>query len=281
MRPLTPKTLILQLLSAGAGQSLPVEALIQVGDLFGFKGNAVRVALARLAKDFKVESDERGQYHIHPQHNPMDQWVGEWRLGIKRMKKWNGGWLMAALPPKSETRDRGQGLKVLHRFGFREGLPGIWVRPHNLKDPLPQLRAQLYSLGLSRNVELFTADQIEGALAKRWQQQLWQISNLAKHYRGLLETLKKSQKKLVAMPLDQALVESFVLGGEVIWALARDPLLPEELCPTQALQQLTQAMLDYDRMGRNLWAKRLSDFALKNIPVRLSLVEGAAERKIS
>ncbi|MDZ7826195.1 MAG: hypothetical protein U5R48_09525 [Gammaproteobacteria bacterium] len=53
---------------------------------------------------------------------------------------------------------------------------------------------------------------------------------------------------------DDARLESFRLGGEVIHALAKDPLLPEELVETGVRAELWRAMLDYDARGKAIWA---------------------------
>lgn len=270
---LTPKSLLLQLLSAGTGQSLAVEGLIAVGELFGFKSNAVRVALARLTKDLSVESDERGLYRIRPLNNPKQRWVSEWSQGRKRTRKWDGSYLSASLKLKSSSREKTSSLKALNNLGFAEGFPDLWVRPNNLKTPLDELRQLLHAMGLTRECEIFVAKEFRSSLLSTWPGQLWDLPALNKTYRQLLNELEKSHKKLQMMPMDQALVESFALGGKVIGALARDPLLPEEFGDISAYEKLTQAMLNYDQTGRKLWAERLSDFTPDTAPVRLSLVE--------
>ena len=56
------------------------------------------------------------------------------------------------------------------------------------------------------------------------------------------------------MSRDDARLETFRLGGEVIHALAKDPLLPGELVETGARAGLWHAMLDYDARGKAIWA---------------------------
>ena len=49
-------------------------------------------------------------------------------------------------------------------------------------------------------------------------------------------------------------MESFRLGGEGIHVLAKDPLLPQELIDTALRANLWQTMIDYDRLGREIWS---------------------------
>lgn len=272
---MTPKNLIVQVLSAGRGQVVSVEDFILVGNIFGFKSNAVRVALARLVKDFMVESDERGFYRLHPSHNPKDEWIYQWRLGVKRMRRWDGGWLGASFLTRVSPKERQDSLKIIRRFGFAEGIHEMWIRPDNLRTSLSSLRQALYGMGLTQNMELFVCNGFSTRLVEHWKDLLWPLKQIKKQYHHLLQSIEKSQKKCPDMPLEQALLETFMLGGEIIYSLARDPLLPEEIASQDLLKKLTQAMLDYDRLGRHLWKKQLPQLVLDTTPVQLKLIKSA------
>lgn len=272
---LTPKNLIVQILSAGSGQVVSVEDFIRIGKLFGFKSNAVRVALARLVKYSVIENDKRGFYYLHSSHNPKDEWISQWRLGLKRIRPWNGSWLGASFLSRISIKERQKNFKILHRFGFLEGIHGIWIRPDNLRTPLLKLRQILYGMGLTQNMELFVCRDFSSLLVDRWKSQLWPLEKLQKQYQYLLKALEKSQKKYPKVKVEQALVETFILGGEVIYTLARDPLLPEEIVSQDLLNELTRAMLNYDQLGRRLWKRQLPQLILEETPVQLKLVKFA------
>ena len=59
---------------------------------------------------------------------------------------------------------------------------------------------------------------------------------------------------------EAAMAESFMLGGQAIQALARDPLLPEEILPTRDRDALVRALREYDALGRACWATLLDRF---------------------
>ena len=272
MRSITPKTLVIELLNVADNNSISVKDFIGVGELFGFQPNAIRVCLARLAKDFIIESDERGYYRLNREHSPIYSWVSEWRLGLRRMRKWDGRWLALHFAGESSAKRREQSLKILDPFyNFKEGLPGLWVRPNNLRKNIAEVRESLFALGLSRSAELFIAGDFKSDLLSHWKNNLWPVDALAKKYSQLISDLQKSYQKCQKMPLEKAMVEAFVLGGETIRTLARDPLLPEEIMPSDKFAKLTQSMIDYDRMGRGFWAQWLEQIPLIASPAHLAL----------
>ena len=50
------------------------------------------------------------------------------------------------------------------------------------------------------------------------------------------------------------MAESFLLGGQAIQQLVRDPLLPEEILPTHERSALVETLRGYDVQGRACWA---------------------------
>jgi hypothetical protein len=63
-------------------------------------------------------------------------------------------------------------------------------------------------------------------------------------------------KTLDKLPVEDAMKESFVLGGKAIQVLSKDPLLPDELMDSTDRTKLWQAMLQYDQVGREIWSNR-------------------------
>jgi len=63
----------------------------------------------------------------------------------------------------------------------------------------------------------------------------------------------RSAKRLPRLNPREAMAESFVLGGEAIRRIVRDPLLPEELLPSGERRAFVDTLRDYDRIGRACW----------------------------
>ncbi len=83
-----------------------------------------------------------------------------------------------------------------------------------------------------------------------------QIGDIAPHQR-LATRLDESAAGIDESRLPAAAAETLLLGRQAIRAIMRDPLLPERLCPSDALTALIAAMTRYDRLGKRIWARYL------------------------
>src|SRR5262245_46248146 len=141
-QPVNPRSVVLNLVRV-TQRPVSVRRLIAIGELFGFNANAMRVAVTRLVAEERLESDERGSYRLAPAAAIMHAHVEAWRRGEARMRPWRGDWLMAALPAGGARATRRGSVSVLARLGLREGLPGLWLRPDNLRQPFDTTAEQL------------------------------------------------------------------------------------------------------------------------------------------
>jgi phenylacetic acid degradation operon negative regulatory protein len=267
----SPKTVLLDLLRV-TPRPIPVRSLVAVGELFGFESNAMRVALTRLVRRGLVESDERGSYQLAPGASPISRLVDRWRDGDRRVRSWKGDWLCVLHPRGGGRAARKESGRALHRYGFREGLPGLWVRPDNLRVDRDVLRDELTELGLMSGAELFTGSGFAAALTDGWARSLWDLAALRKSYRAARRELDRSRQRLASIPPEDALVESFLAGGRAIRVLALDPLLPDEILAGDDRRALTDEMREFDRLGKSFWNKQLDAPALDGAPTHLAAV---------
>jgi phenylacetic acid degradation operon negative regulatory protein len=258
---------VLDLLRVADAGALPVRSLVATAELFGFTSNAVRVALARLAAEGLVESDERGLWRLAPSTDPLSQHVENWRLGEKRRRVWRGEWLAVWLPKGAARADRARSRRALTLFGFREGLDALWVRPDNLARPLGAVRQSLAALGLEAGAEPFVARDFSAALVAGWTARLWNTRALDRGYREARAELERSSARIPRLPRDRARVETFLLGGRAIRILATDALLPDEILPGAERAALHAAMLDYDVLGRRAWAAGARGLVAETAPI--------------
>lgn len=250
--PVTPRSVVLNLVRVAPQPALPVSLLVQVADLFGLSANALRVAVARLVAEGLLESDERGSYRLGPRAASVQAHVEDWRRGEARVRAWSGEWLAVALGAKTPRAERRASLRALDRLGLREGLPGVWLRPDNLSESLAHSVERLHALGLEPGAEPFIARDF-GERTTRRLHTLWPVRALQQGYVRAARDLARSLRQLPSMPRDQALVQSYVLGGEAIRVLVTDPLLPEAIMPATERRELTTLMLRYDAVGHRLW----------------------------
>lgn len=250
-----PAAVILDLLRSASGHEYSAQALIRFGAVFGFPENRVRVTLSRLLSRGLIESPERGRYRLAAQGDRLHGFVERWRLGEARTRAWSPGqWLFAH--PQGEVAGSHWALDAL---GFREVRNGLWARPDNLALATDALAELGTDIGLAADVLIFPGRVDDVAAA--WTR-VWHPVALEEAYAEFCERLAQSAARLESLPLAEAMLESFTLGGEVVHRLAKDPLLPGELIDVSDRARLTAAMLEYDALGRRVWAQAGDDAPL-------------------
>lgn len=250
---LTAKSLILDLLSTVRTGAMPVRALVAAGALFGIAGNGIRVELARLLACGLVERNERGQYRLARAAEAVQSRVAAWRRIEDQMVEWRGGWVGVHAAVSHKTRTAGRRRRRAFDFlGFRELEPALWVRPDNLRGGVPETRRQLHRLGVEESVPVFLLSQLDGDTEAR-ARALWDVRALEAGYREICSALAASERAISQASVEEAMVETFLVGGRAIRQLAYDPLLPEPLVSTEERKRVVQAMKKYDDVGRQCW----------------------------
>jgi len=233
---------------------MPVAALIAAGELFGVGENSIRVALTRLRAACRLERDERGRYRLGAGAEPVDRLVRSWRDIEERTRPWAGSWvgLHRAGLRRARGATRARTQRALRLMGFENLLPGMAVRPDNLRGGVEGVRETLADLGLGPAL-VFQLDDLDQASEAR-ARGLWDGVELAAGYARSASELAESEERLAHAEEADAMVESFLLGGRMIRQLVFDPLLPEPIVPGEARRGLVVAMKRYDRAGRRAWA---------------------------
>jgi phenylacetic acid degradation operon negative regulatory protein len=255
----TAKQVVLEVLSARLGppRAVPVRFLIRAAEIFGVADNSVRVALARLLAEGRLESPARGTYRLGPAARPLHERVVSWRSLEDLVGPWDGSFIGVhtaglARSDRAVVRERERALAL---WGFRALVPGLEVRPANLRLGVEGVRQRLRALGLDEAapvLRLGELGELDGTARG-----LWNGAKLARAYRKHTAALSKSLARLDALPLEAAVRESFLLGREAIRVLVKDPLLPEPLVCTDDRRRLAHTMRRYDRAGHDLWRRFL------------------------
>ncbi len=268
-RSATAKRLILDLASTTGGAPLPVHLLVSIATVFGISENSLRVALARLCARGLLERNERGLYALARGGSALGRHVGSWTDFDARLVPWRGGWIGVCTPPARGrgTLARGQ-RRALEFVGLQALRPTLLVRPDNLIGGARSLQQRLAELGLEALV--FRLDQLDEA-AEALARRLWDVAELERGNRELLEELVESGVRLPELPLEEAVVECFELGGRVLRHLAYDPLLPAAIQDPAGRDALVDEMRRYDRQGRLAWQECFG-IALPLSPLRSCVV---------
>ena len=259
----TASSLTLDLLSTLRQGTMSVRALIEAGSLLGIEENNIRVSLARLYASGRVERDDRGRYRLGPAVAAISGRLRSWREIGQRQIAWRGDWLAVHCARLGRGPARRRRERALEFLGFREIEAGFSLRPDNLRGGLDGAREQLVSLATGVNAtdtalgrvflvrDLDPASDIEA-------RSLWDAAALADECRASLTDLRKSEVRLASSTPEEAMIDSFLVGGRVLRQLVRHPLLPQEILTPAPLNDLLEAMKHYDTLGRDAWATFLA-----------------------
>lgn len=266
-RDFTPKSIILDVLRLTRCTYCPASKLIAVGELFDFKSSAMRVALTRLLASCKIETDGSGGYRLSSQSDLLSDYIEQWRIGDLRRRDWQkDDWLMVLLPSNPDRTVRALSQTTLGFFGFRKAQAKVWIRPNNLNLPLNELRSLYQAHGLEREALMFKAADIPYPQQFIWESTLWDTEKLEFNYEKQLAKLTKSRDRIASLKVKDALRESFIIGGQTINLLVKDPLLPDEIFCTTSRERLRLAMCEYDAYGHQIWTQFMGETALTNVP---------------
>ena len=265
-RQITPKTIILDVLRLTRGGYCQSAKLIAVGELFDFKASTMRVALTRLLTTGKIEADGSSGYRMNSNTDLISDYIEQWKLGDLRRGEWQkDDWLMVLLPSNPDRAIRTLSQTTLQFFGFRKARNKVWVRPNNLLPALNELRALYQLVGLEQAALLFKAADIPYPEQFLWESTLWHTQDLQFTYEQQLTKLTHSKVRLDNLEVKDALRESFMIGGETINLLVKDPLLPDEMFCTPKREELRHAMCDYDTCGHKIWTQFMGETTLFNV----------------
>jgi len=254
-----PGDILMDLLRGMPPRGRSVKTLVEWGRLFDISENVVRVTLSRLLARGLVECPTRGRYRLAAATDAVNDFVDRWRLGEERVRRWDNLWLMVVL-----TEHENRSLWALESYGFRAVRDGVHIRPDNLNLSPDDLIHNLQKLGLTDAATLITGRPVDDKTTKQWFA-LWQPEQLNVEYRSTREALVESTARLREMSRDEAMLESFNLGGEGIHLLAKDPLLPPPAADVTERSALWEVLIKYDALGKAIWASG-SDVTLTSLP---------------
>jgi phenylacetic acid degradation operon negative regulatory protein len=250
----SPSQMIVRFLSTLHEASLSVRVLIQASRLLGASENQTRVALSRLMAQGKVARDQRGRYRLDTRAQAWNMRTRVWRELQMTSTSWDGSWVAVYVAELGRSNRRANRIRerAMRAWGFRLFSRGLFVRPANLTFGLDEMKGRLVDLGLESEAKVLLIKeftQMDTAAARA----LWDVERLHAEYEHYLRELEQSLARMEKQTFDEKQVEVFILGNVVIGALTMDPYLPSELCNVALREQLQMKMVEYDRLGREIW----------------------------
>ncbi|HET8730198.1 MAG TPA: PaaX family transcriptional regulator C-terminal domain-containing protein [Moraxellaceae bacterium] len=256
---INPRQLILKLLLAADLGELTARDAVAGCALFGIRENSVRVALARLAANGLVEAAGRGSYRLGPNGTGLAADVALWPTAELRVREWAGGWVAVHVghlgrSDRSALRVRDRALAMV---GMRELDRGLYLRPDNLFGGVSGVRDRLHALGLEGGAAVFLASELDAAREHR-ARAMWNGPALTRSYQHTRLRLDDWLTRSRELEPDVAARESFLLGNEAIRQVVFDPLLPSPLIERHERQAFVDAVIRFDRAGRDIWRQLFS-----------------------
>lgn len=227
LRPLSARSVVLSLLLGTHPPELAVKDLVRAVEPFGVGGSTLRAALSRMvtAGDLRRSDDScyRLSDRLLARQRRQDEAVEA------RTRAWSGDWEMVVVTAtgrgpaeRAELRTR---LTALRLAELREG---VWLRPANLRRPLPD--------DLAAVAETCTARPARPAAELA--ELLWPLDAWAATARALLAHIARADR-----PADV-----FAAFAAVVRHLLTDPVLPAQLLPADwPGRALRAAYADYQR----------------------------------
>ncbi len=269
---ITPKSVIVGMIQAADNRAMPVKIIVSAGKIFGFTENTVRVAITRMLREGSIESDERSLYRLSGSKKTFSRYIGSWKRGEQRLRTWEGCWI-CSLTNKGVVRRSADTKRLFEIAGFKEGLPGLQVRPDNLSISIKTLESLLAQFGNTENEEIFIVKEFSEKLTEQWIRYLWPVDKIIEAQQVFLHKIEQSAERIEKLPIENALVESFLIGSEAVRLLITDPLLPAEIMDNTSRVAVTRAMMAYDDIGKRIWLKKFDDIQIDKIPSHLQLVK--------
>ncbi|HEY1282659.1 MAG TPA: PaaX family transcriptional regulator C-terminal domain-containing protein [Acidimicrobiales bacterium] len=214
-RPLTARSVLASALLGTEPPELPVGRLVAIAGLFGLSANRTRVALSRMAAAGEVDAVD-GRYRLTG--HLLDRQARQIQSRAAERRRWDGRWTTVVV--RGGARPAAERTEARRRFTaarLAELREGVWLRPANLDVLLP----------LAVEAAVVRFDGAPGTDSLALAASLWDLD-------GWALGAERLRHRLAALaPVgDDMLAPGFVLSASVLRHFQADPLLPDELLPS-------------------------------------------------
>lgn len=254
---MTPRLVILDVLSVAGDIALTSPMLARSGEIMGFKPGSMRVATSRLATDGLIESPQRGEWLLAKTGTWIDE-QSRWTHLEELVRPWQGDWWVVStqLVSRSNRSEWRSHENALWHRGFVEVRRDYFVRPANLNLTFSQLISELRTLGMAEESLVFHATDLSLAPDDT----LWQTSERNDLFQALASEIEALINSRPATGMkEQEVCRHFLrVGRKAVWALNTDPLLPKQWDGNTERDYLLSLMPRFVATGKKLWFEQLA-----------------------
>jgi phenylacetic acid degradation operon negative regulatory protein len=217
-RGMSARSVIASVLMGGRVPQMRAAELVRVTTVFGFAEGTVRVALSRMVAAGELHS-LNGHYALAG--SLLQRHARQEEARRPALRTWDGTWRVAILGggPMQRRRSASERVgarKLLKHLRMGEWREGVWIRPDNFTDAPPNLEGCTWMSG----ARFGDGDKPVDLVLRLWDVEVW--SQRAVELAGSMRST----------PVSDGLGDSFRLAATVIRHIRDDPLLPDELLPT-------------------------------------------------
>ena len=249
------------------GGEVWVGTLIRIAAEFGLSELALRSVLGRMARSGWLEATRHGNrsYYRLTRHGQALIAEGTSRIFRPHREPWDGEWhLVTYSIPEAQRELRDQFRKRLTYLGFGSLAAGAWISPHDLRDEVAELGAELE---VAANIDQFRGAYLRPEDAPALAARVWPLDQLAAAYRAFARRWQGVAAEAAAgLPEPRAFVLRFWLIHEYQRFFLEDPDLPPELVPSDWPGRDAQELFEtlHDRLAPG--ANRFFDEVFANRP---------------
>ena len=249
-KPLTARSVVASTLLGVEPPQLPASLLVRSGELFGIAEGTTRVAISRMARNGELIATD-GDYRLAG-HKLVARQTRQHHSRLGTRRTWGGLWKMVlVIADDRDANDRLALRNAARQLRLGERREGFWLRPDNL--PIAHDTDQPDATGtINTQCECFSGEPIgdPDVLARR----LWDLVDWATRAGGLAAAIDELSPVLANGTLP-ALPSAFVVSAATLRHLQADPLLPDELLPSDwPGMQLRQHYEKFDTAFKLTWS---------------------------
>lgn len=236
LKPLTARSVVASTLLGITPPRLPAAALVASGEQFGVAPGTTRVALSRMVDAGELTASDDGIYALA---GPLLERHARQEQGRHPVtKNWTGDWRMAVVTTTGRDAAARAALRVtMGKLRMAELREGVWLRPDNIALPAAIDDCSMHTT---------RPDAIDANA-------LFRLGDWSATAGVLLRELERTQPPLERLDAS-ALGTTFVIAAATTRHLTLDPLLPQQLLPTDWPGGELRASYDtYQEHFANTW----------------------------
>lgn len=239
--------LIFGLMSAYGRYEYSFEELKKLTAPFDVSESSLRTNLSRMIQKNTVQSRKHGKTAYYGLSKKGSRISSNIAFSFKGLD-WSGWdrkwWGVLFTVPDEKSPQRHAIRKKLIAYRFANLYPGFWIRPVH---PEERIAHHLSTLIENKHCTLIQFDFYQ-AVTKADVDKLWKVEAVNCVFKETINLVSEHMQKLGGYSPEEGLKSRILVGNEIVNALFRDPLLPDEYLPEDwKAEELRQLFTAFDK----------------------------------